>query len=51
MVRPMIAEELARVKAVVTAQGEKTGTYGQAAVIFDKMSQTPDYSEFLRLPL
>jgi malate synthase len=31
-------EELAKVKAVVTAQGEKTETYDQAAKIFDKMS-------------
>jgi hypothetical protein len=41
MVRGMIGEELAKVKAVVTAQGEKTETYDQAAVIFDKMSLTP----------
>ncbi len=31
MVRPMIAEELAKVKATVTAQGEDTATYDQAA--------------------
>jgi malate synthase len=41
MVRGMIGEELAKVKATVTAQGEKTETYDQAAVIFDKMSLTP----------
>jgi malate synthase len=51
MVRGMIAEELAKVKAVVTAQGEQTETYDQAAVIFDKMSLTPEYPEFLTLPL
>ena len=51
MVRPMIAEELAKVKAEVSAQGEKTETYDQAAVIFDKMSLTPEYPEFLTLPL
>jgi malate synthase len=51
MVRGMIGEELAKVKAVVTAQGEKTETYDQAAVIFDKMSLTPEYPEFLTLPL
>jgi malate synthase len=51
MVRPMIAEELAKVKATVTAQGEDTASYDQAAVIFDKMSLTPDYPEFLTLPL
>ncbi|MFM8339435.1 MAG: malate synthase A, partial [Fluviibacter sp.] len=51
MVRAMIPEELAKVKATVTAQGEKTDTYDQAAVIFDKMSLTPEYPEFLTLPL
>ena len=51
MVRGMIAEELAKVKATVSAQGEATATYEQAAVIFDKMSLTPDYPEFLTLPL
>jgi hypothetical protein len=34
-----------------TAQGESTATYDQAAVIFDKMSLTPEYPEFLTLPL
>ncbi|MBK6638365.1 MAG: malate synthase A [Rhodocyclaceae bacterium] len=51
MVRGMIAEELTKVKATDTAQGEATGTYEQAAIIFDKMSLTPDYPEFLTLPL
>ncbi|MGB5010125.1 MAG: malate synthase A [Candidatus Dechloromonas phosphoritropha] len=51
MVRPMIAEELAKVKASVTAQGEETASYDEAAVIFDKMSLTPEYPEFLTLPL
>jgi malate synthase len=51
MVRPMIAEELAKVKATVTAQGEDTASYDQAAVIFDKMSLTPDSPEFPTLPL
>lgn len=51
MVRPMIAEELANVKATVAAQGEDTATYDEAAEIFDKMSLTPEYPEFLTLPL
>ncbi len=51
MVRQMIGEELPKVKATVTAQGEDTTTYDQAAVIFDKMSLAPDYPEFLTLPL
>ncbi|MBI4741981.1 MAG: malate synthase A [Betaproteobacteria bacterium] len=51
MVRAMIPEELAKVKAVVTAQGENTATYDQAAGIFDTMSLSPEYPEFLTLPL
>jgi malate synthase len=51
MVRAMIPEELAKVKATVTAQGEETATYDQAAVIFDTMSLSEDYPEFLTLPL
>ncbi len=51
MVRQMIGEELPKVKATVTAQGEYTATYDQAAIIFDKMSLAPDYPEFLTLPL
>jgi len=51
MVRAMIPEELAKAKATAAAQGEDTATYDQAAVIFDKMSLTPDYPEFLTLPL
>jgi malate synthase len=50
-VRGLIPEELAKVKATVTAQGEATATYDQAAVIFEKMSLTEDYPEFLTLPL
>ena len=51
MVRGMIAEELAKVKAAVSQQGEETATYEQAAVIFDKMSLSAEYPEFLTLPL
>ncbi len=51
MVRAMIPEELARVKATVTAQGENAATYDQAAGIFDTMSLSPEYPEFLTLPL
>ena len=47
----MIAEELAKVKAFVSAQGEDTASYDKAAVIFDEMSLTPEYPEFLTLPL
>ena len=51
MVRAIIPEELAKVKATVTAQGEKTGTYDQAAKIFEEMSLADNYPEFLTLPL
>ena len=51
LVRTMIPEELAKVKATVTAQGEDTATYDQAAGIFEKMSLDPNYPEFLTLPL
>ena len=51
MVKGLIVEELAKVKATVSAAGEKTGTYDQAAVIFEKMSLADDYPEFLTLPL
>jgi malate synthase len=51
MVRAMIPEELAKVKTTVVAQGEDTATYDQAAGIFDTMSLSADYPEFLTLPL
>ena len=51
MVRAMIPEELLRVKATVSAQGEETASYEQAAGIFEKMSLAPDFPEFLTLPL
>ena len=51
MVRNLIAEELAKVKTFVTAQGENGATYDQAAVIFEEMSLSENYPEFLTLPL
>ncbi len=51
MVRAIIPEELAKVKAVVTAAGEDTATYDQAAKIFEEMSLADNYPEFLTLPL
>ena len=51
MVRALIPEELAKVKATVTAQGEDTATYDQAAKIFEEMSLSDDFPEFLTLPL
>jgi malate synthase len=48
MVRGLIKEELAKVKAAV---GGDTSTYEQAARIFEKMSTSEDFTEFLTLPL
>jgi malate synthase len=51
MVKALIPEELAKVKATVIAQGEATATYDQAAAIFELMSLADSYPEFLTLPL
>ncbi len=48
LVRAMVPQELAKVKQVV---GDDAPTYDQAAVIFEKMSTSADYAEFLTLPL
>ena len=49
MVRSLIPEELAKVKATV-GDGH-TATYDQAAKIFEEMSLSANYPEFLTLPL
>lgn len=51
MVLRVIDEELEKVRQTVAAQGEPGATYEQAAKIFAKMSLTPDFPEFLTLPL
>jgi malate synthase len=51
MVRGFISEELSKVNTTVSAQGEKTETYDQAAKIFEEMSLADNYPEFLTLPL
>jgi malate synthase len=51
MIRALIPEELAKVKAAVSAGGEVTATYDQAAKIFEEMSLSPQFAEFLTLPL
>jgi malate synthase len=48
MVRALIAEELAKVKAAV---GGDTRTYARAAQIFEQMSTQESFAEFLTLPL
>lgn len=51
----MTPENLAKVKSAVASQGTagemSTATNDQAAAIFDKMSLTPEYPEFLTGPL
>ena len=49
LVRSLIPEELAKVKAAIG--NEPTATYEQAAKIFEEMSLTKDFPEFLTLPL
>jgi len=48
LVRALIPEELAKVKALV---GGDTSTYDRAAQIFEEMSTSEDFAEFLTLPL
>ncbi|CAG2133753.1 malate synthase A [Cupriavidus numazuensis] len=48
LVRKLIPEELAKVKAEV---GGETKTYDRAAEIFEQMSTSEDFAEFLTLPL
>ena len=48
MVRAMIPEELAKVKA---AWRRGHASYDQAAEIFEKMSHAGSFAEFLTLPL
>ncbi len=51
LVRALIPEELAKVKATVTAAGEDVATYDQAAGIFENMALSANFAEFLTLPL
>ncbi|MFJ4289563.1 malate synthase A [Cupriavidus sp. NPDC089707] len=48
LVRKLIPEELAKVKELV---GGDTKTYDRAAEIFEQMSTSEDFAEFLTLPL
>ncbi|MDR2925706.1 MAG: malate synthase A [Azoarcus sp.] len=51
MVCALVGEELEKVKEHIAQQGESTDTYEQAAEIFLSMSLSPEYPEFLTLPL
>jgi malate synthase len=46
MVRPLVAEELARIKST-----SAVGEFDRAAQIFEKMSTDVEFAEFLTLPL
>lgn len=48
LVRALIPEELTKVKTLV---GGDTSTYDRAAQIFEEMSTSEDFAEFLTLPL
>ena len=48
LVREYIADELGKVKQSV---GGNTSDYDRAAVIFEQMSTSPEFTEFLTLPL
>ena len=51
LVRRLIVEELEQVKAEVAALNEDTESYERAAVIFEQMSLSENFPEFLTLPL
>ena len=52
LIRGLISEELSKVKASVTSSGASdTSTYERAAKIFEQMSTSTEFSEFLTLPL
>jgi malate synthase len=53
MVRAMIPEELEKVKQVALggANAGDNPTYARAAEIFEKMSTSEEFAEFLTLPL
>ena len=51
LVRALIPEELAKVKKEAAAGGEPLGTYDRAAKIFEDMSLSNSFQEFLTLPL
>ncbi|WP_287496806.1 malate synthase A [Pandoraea sp. CB10b_02] len=48
LVRELVAQELAKVKEIV---GQGAPTYDRAAVIFEQMSTSEDFVDFLTLPL
>ncbi|BBP96003.1 hypothetical protein BSFA1_11320 [Burkholderia sp. SFA1] len=51
MVREITVDELEKVKQSVRASGADTKPYDRAAKIFEEMSTSADFTEFLTLPL
>ena len=50
LVRKLIPEELAKVRALLGEDGWKNGRYEDAARLFDRISTSDDFVEFLTLP-
>jgi malate synthase len=50
MFRKMLPEELARVRRELGEEAWKAGRYEEASKLFDEISTSDDYVEFLTLP-
>jgi len=50
LIRKLLPEELARVKALLGAEGWAGGRYEDAARLFEEITTSDDYVEFLTLP-
>jgi malate synthase len=50
LIRKLLPEELARVKALLGAEGWAAGRYEDAARLFEEITTSDDYVEFLTLP-
>ncbi len=48
--RKILAEELPKVRKIVGEEAYKSGTYNKAAKLFDEITTTKDFVEFLTLP-
>jgi len=50
LIRKLLPEELAKVKALLGAEGWVAGRYEDAAILFEEITTRDDYVEFLTLP-
>ncbi|MNC91882.1 Malate synthase A [compost metagenome] len=50
LVRKLLPEELARVRTLLGEEGWKSGRYEEAAGLFESITTSDDYVEFLTLP-